>query len=147
MSHSNSDLLSKQDIPLVSLNIMNRTHQEEIDIINNIYALLQQDDSSTEQISALLDQWSEHTREHFERENRFMQQYHFPAYPVHANEHQQTLEIMLQNLDRWKQDHNNAALKHYMASEWLNWFKAHVASMDMVTAQFLDQVMPENEKQ
>ncbi len=146
MSHSNSDLLCKQDIPLVSLDIMNQTHQEEIDIINNIYALLQQEDSSTEQITDLLDQWLEHTQEHFERENRFMQQYHFPAFPIHSNEHQQTLEIMSQHLDHWKHNHDNEALKHYMAVDWLNWFKAHVASMDMVTAQFLDQVMPENEK-
>ena len=133
------EFLSEQDIPLVSINFMNNTHQEEAEIVNalarNITAR-KNGDADDDAITRLLDEWLQHTVAHFERENELMRETGFPAYPVHSEEHEIALQRMRTVIDAWRENQDIELVSDYVFTLWPAWFKGHVNSMDMVTAQF-----------
>ena len=133
------EFLSEQDIPLVSINFMNNTHQEEAEIVNalarNITAR-KNGDADDDAITRLLDEWLQHTVAHFERENELMRETGFPAYPVHSEEHEIALQRMRAVIDAWRENQDIELVSDYIFTLWPAWFKGHVNSMDMVTAQF-----------
>ncbi len=140
-----SPVLATEDIPPVAVDSMNATHKEEVELINQLGELLRAaadgapDDAA---ISAQLKAWLEHTRAHFERENRLMREYGFPPYAVHAAEHANVLTELETLRDLWEQNHNPEPLTRYVFDRWPAWFDRHVNSMDKVTAQFLSRFIP-----
>jgi len=131
--------LNPETIPLVSINFMNQTHQEEVVMVNTLIQEIndrlsgKQNDS---EISQQLNEWLEHTKAHFSRENELMQETGFPAFPVHSEEHEMALSGMQKVVDTWLQNKDIKLLKDYVFSQWPNWFMAHVSSMDKITAEF-----------
>ncbi|WP_456380074.1 bacteriohemerythrin [Thiolapillus sp.] len=133
-------VLSPEDIPGIALESMNATHHEEAVLVNTLGALLQRaDDGKVDEaaISAALDEWITHTEEHFARENRLMQEYGFPPYAIHAEEHASALENLRQIQQQWTENHQAEDLGNFVFNTWPQWFQMHVNSMDNVTAQFL----------
>jgi hemerythrin len=131
-------LVDPNAIPQVALHSMNDTHAEEVELINRIADLLQQD-SSTLDRSALeqaLDEWLEHTRQHFEREHALMEQSGFPAYPIHRREHQRVLGLIEQLVEDFRRGGEIAPLADFVLEQWPAWFDQHVRTMDTATAQF-----------
>ncbi len=126
-------------IPQVALDFMNTVHCEELTLVQSISDLIDTDSPDNNKISELLDQWVTHTEQHFERENRYMQEYRFPAYPVHSNEHDAALKQIRQVQQQWNQQQDLEPLKQYLQSDWPAWFKNHISTMDFITAQFLSQ--------
>ena len=126
-------------IPQVALDFMNTVHCEELTLVQSISGLIDTGSPDNNKISELLDQWVTHTEQHFERENRYMQEYRFPAYPVHSNEHDAALKQIRQVQQQWNQQQDLEPLKQYLQSDWPAWFKNHISTMDFITAQFLSQ--------
>lgn len=126
-------------IPQVALDFMNTVHCEELTLVQSISGLIDADSPDNQKISELLDHWVTHTEQHFERENRYMQEYRFPAYPVHSNEHDAALEQIRQVRQQWDHEHDLESLQQYVQQEWPAWFKNHISTMDFITAQFLSQ--------
>ena len=132
--------LDPADIPGIAVDSMNATHQEEVVMVNELAAMLQKlqaGEADETDIDQQLQQWLEHTEQHFSRENRLMQEYAFPPYPVHAQEHAAALELLRQIIGNWRQQRNLEALTQDVFQDWPQWFNRHVSSMDYVTAQFL----------
>ncbi|WP_457669710.1 bacteriohemerythrin [Thiolapillus sp.] len=133
-------VFAPEDIPGIALGSMNDTHHEEVTLVNALGALLQQArDGNTDEaaITAALDEWIHHTEEHFARENRLMQEYGFPPYAVHAQEHTFALENLRKIQQQWTENHDVDELSGFVFNTWPQWFQMHVNSMDNVTAQFL----------
>ncbi len=131
--------LSPENIPLVSINFMNNTHLEEVDMVNNLMLEVKNKLSGKQNdndISAQLSQWLEHTQAHFARENELMQETGFPAFSVHSEEHEIALNRMQTVVDAWLQNKDIDLINDYVFTLWPNWFRAHVSSMDKVTADF-----------
>lgn len=126
-------------IPQVALDFMNTVHCEELTLVQAISGLIDTDDPDNNKISELLEEWVTHTQQHFERENRYMQEYMFPAYPVHSNEHTAALEQLRGIQQQWNRIHDLESLKQYVQLVWPAWFKNHISTMDFITAQFLSQ--------
>jgi hemerythrin len=131
-------------MPEVALASMNEVHLEEIGLINRlaervIHAF--DGDLNPEEINAPLAEWVEHTRAHFEGENRLMESYVFPPYPVHKAEHDKLLASIDALHDQWLRDHGLTQLANFIFVEWRAWFDQHVKSMDRVTAEFLSRVI------
>jgi hemerythrin len=123
---------------------MNDVHLEEVALINRLGELVLQGlagEADIKQISQPLIEWANHTRAHFESENRLMESYAFPPYPVHKAEHTQVLERIDSLIAAWSQDQGLEQLADFIFVEWRAWFDQHVKSMDSVTAQFLSQFM------
>lgn len=75
----------------------------------------------------------QHTEQHFERENRLMQQSAFPAESEHAGEHQRVLGEFKQfktRVDKGLITFGRAFVKDRLPA----WFQLHVATMDSALA-------------
>lgn len=134
-----SSSLRPENIPPVAIKFMNRTHREEVAIVNSLMGALkarlsgEQNDS---EISRQLEVWLEHTEAHFEGENELMQDTGFPAFAVHSAEHENTLDRMQTVVNEWYQNKNIERLHDYVCNQWPAWFMTHVNTMDKVTAEF-----------
>lgn len=134
--------LDPENIPLVDIDFMNSTHFEELTIANELgeYVSQYQDGDTSEENAAkileLLNKWLEHTIPHFEHENQLMQETSFPAYQVHAGEHEAAIERFKAIISAWEDNKDIELISDYIFTQWPNWFNAHVNSMDMMTAKF-----------
>jgi len=143
MSTKPKTILDAKTIPQVALDFMNKTHSEEVELVQNLGEALTSfshhttpSQQETDAITRQLTDWLAHTEAHFARENQLMQDTGFPAYEIHASEHNMALNKMKTVIQRWQEEQDINALEDYIFSSWPNWFDAHVNSMDMVTAQF-----------
>lgn len=120
--------------PPVAVDFMNRDHDE---FAARRETLLEQIASGAETaIDALLDELFDHTVRHFADEEKLMQDTGFPVFPVHKGEHDSVLADMAQRIGQWKSGRDLAALRDWLEHAVGDWFVAHVASMDTVTARF-----------
>ncbi|HPE59479.1 MAG TPA: hemerythrin family protein [Thiolinea sp.] len=132
-------------LPEVALDFMNTVHCEELSLVAELKAALEQPDTVTDDVVAdRLQAWLEHTGAHFAREERLMQEYHFFAYPVHRGEHEWALAQLKAVQRRWQEQHNRTALLNYL-QEWRSWLQQHIGTMDTVTALYLSRFNPEVE--
>jgi len=133
-------VLKVDEIPRVAVDSMNRTHEEEVELVNRLGSLIRQAEAGepdTAAIDQALKHWITHTEAHFDRENRLMQEYGFPPYPVHAQEHATVLEEIRGLQSRWLETRDLEPLGEFVLKRWPRWFTMHVNSMDTITAQFL----------
>lgn len=143
MTIKNKTILNAGTIPHVALDFMNKTHFEEIELVEKLGEAIteyQQSDEITadeiRSLSNLLDAWLVHTKAHFDRENELMLDIQFPMVSVHSGEHDRVLEEMDSIIKSWLSNHDIDALADYVFSSWPEWFDNHVNSMDMITAHF-----------
>jgi len=128
-----------QNIPQVALGFMNSDHKAFVDIFNTLADLLAQSSRERHEVSALLEQLLEHSREHFAREEQQMIQFSFPAYSCHKSEHEQVLVEMEKELDAWRAAGDVQWLNDYL-EQLPEWLAGHIASMDTVTANYISQM-------
>ncbi|TNF33567.1 MAG: hypothetical protein EP315_08225 [Gammaproteobacteria bacterium] len=129
-------------IPEVAIGSMNETHREEVELVNELGALLDQGlkgEVAEPEITAKLNQWVDHTRQHFDSENQLMEEYGFPALPIHRDEHSRMMAIIESLREQWLADRLVEPLAEFIFRKWPEWFDIHVNSMDRVTAQFISQ--------
>lgn len=138
---SNKIILDANSIPQVDLGFMNNTHFEEIEMVKELGEFIvayqeNETESNAEKITTLLNSWLEHTEAHFARENELMQETHFPAYPIHSQEHEAAFNQMKTVTTAWHTDKDIETVAEFVFAFWPDWFNAHVNSMDMMTARF-----------
>jgi len=138
----NNNVLETEDIPQVAMDAMNDVHRDELNIVNNVNAAIVA--NNNDEISRLCQQWIEHTKAHFERENYMMEKYDFPAFHCHHREHVEALQGLENIIELWKNTNNIEELAQYVQQTWPNWYVSHIGSMDIVTSGYIKQAM-ENE--
>lgn len=137
-----SPVLDLEMVPQVALDTMNDTHREEVELINQLGVLLEKSMDGQADIVAItdkLEEWVEHTRQHFNRENQLMEEFGFPAYPMHSGEHQRVLAQIEDLQQQWLNNKAVEPLAEFIFHDWPRWFDMHVNTMDTVTAQFIRQ--------
>lgn len=143
MNMQSNKAINKETVALVDVDFMNATHLEEVDMVNLLGELIVEygkqekpAESDGDQITQLLENWLQHTYDHFERENTLMREIEFPASPVHMGEHERAYTKMASVVDEWKESKDIALIKDYVFYLWPAWFEAHVTTMDTMTARF-----------
>ena len=131
----NNNVLEAVQIPQVAMDIMNDVHREELEIVNNISAAIANNDTAN--ITQLCDQWLEHTKAHFEKENTLMKTHSFPAFHCHHGEHIEALQILESIINSWQENADLEALTIYVRNTWPEWYINHISSMDTVTSTFI----------
>lgn len=134
-----NNVLEYADVPQVAMDAMNEVHREELEIVNNIHVAIV--NKNEQEITLLCEQWLEHTKAHFDKENRLMEKYGFPAFHCHHSEHVealQGLEVIIQN---WKDKKDWQDLTAYVVDIWPHWYITHISTMDTVTSAFIKQSM------
>ena len=127
-------------IPRVALAFQNEDHETEGHLLNAVAEALdryRRGDEGQDAVLAPLEALVEHTREHFDRENRVMQEQGFPAYPVHQGEHSRVLSQMEREAFAFREQGDTDRLWRYVSSVVPEWFVTHIQTMDAVTAQFV----------
>jgi hemerythrin-like metal-binding protein len=135
-------VVDTETMPRVALASMNQVHLEEVDLINRLGEMMDAISKGVldaEQINQILIEWVEHTRCHFDGENRLMKIHAFPPYSVHAAEHAKVMTRIESVRDQWLNEGDLDSLADFIFVEWRTWFDQHVKSMDSVTAEFLNQ--------
>lgn len=133
----NNNVLEYKDIPQVAMDAMNGVHKEELDIVNNVNSAIV--GGNENEITKLCQQWLEHTKAHFDRENYLMEKYDFPAFHCHHGEHVEALEGLQAIIQVWSDKKDLEALTVYVTVTWPQWYVSHIASMDTVTSAFIKQ--------
>ncbi len=109
------------DYPQLAQDFMNREHETFVNL------MIDAED-------ALL--MGRFTVQHFRRLVQHSQE-HFPAYPMHKQEHERVLATMISLLEGYEDDQNILPLLNYVQEVLPDWFAGHITSMDKVTAEFL----------
>lgn len=131
----NNNVLEIAQIPQVAMDAMNDVHREELILVNSVSAAIAKND--TAQISELCEQWLEHTKAHFGKENTLMETHHFPAFHCHHGEHVEALQGLESVINDWKENADLDALATYVRDTWPAWYINHISTMDTVTSAFI----------
>lgn len=130
-------MIDIHNVPKVWLDFMDRDHEAATEITNRLMAEVDQSSPDKDKITAGLKQLLAHCQEHFASEEKQMQNYNFPPYPVHKAEHERVLTEMSSELVSWHETNDMPRLKHYLFDVLSSWFVGHIATMDTVTASFI----------
>jgi hemerythrin len=137
-------LIDKQDIPQVALESMNKTHFDEIEIINELHALLTRalaGEPLEAEIKAAIENFADHVEKHFASEEALMTEYGFPAIVIHKGEHDRVRAELFGIINKWRNDGDIAPLADYLVNVHGEWARNHIGTMDTMTAYFLVENM------
>lgn len=126
-----TSLIEKNGFILVDHDPIDYDHDEFVMLLSRLNT------ADNNDFPALFQQLFEHTEQHFERENRFMEQSAFPAQTEHKGEHLRVLGEFKQFKKRV--DKGMIAFGRSFARERLpQWFELHVTTMDSALAAHLN---------
>lgn len=115
---------------------LDQTHQEFVELLNELVALLAQDGADP---LPLYTQLLAHTEEHFAMEERWMAATGFAPENCHSRQHAMVLEVMREVQVRAHARQDLQPLRDLLP-ELLNWFPAHAEMMDAALIYHLGQV-------
>ena len=137
--------IEPSDVPTLPVPFMNEDHQRERALVNDLEEALgahaRGDADTLEPVLGKLALLAVHTREHFLREEAAMREAGFPAYPVHKLEHDRVLAEMNREASLFRARGDAERLRRYLFEALPDWFRRHVRTMDVVTAQFVAERM------
>lgn len=132
-------MIQKNDLPLVSLDSMNKTHFEEVAIINK---LLEQLDNSADFKIVLetLEKLLEHMQEHFASEEKLMKDFQYPSINMHKADHGKVLNETRYAEMQWRNRKDEDALREYLEGDIVPWLDQHIKAMDVPMADYILQM-------
>ena len=136
-------IIYAEQVEYMSVEQMQKTHEDEIKIINEIEKLAYEYEKGTiekGEFENKLDEYIEHVKEHFASEERLMQEYNFPSYEMHKLAHDMFLMDLQYATRQWKEfgDINKIINFVFKTPEWI---VMHVNSVDAPTADYLARKM------
>lgn len=139
-------IIYAEQVEYMSVDQMQKTHEDEIKIINEIAKLTIGYERGTiekEELENKLDEYIEHVKAHFANEERLMQEYNFPSYEMHKLAHDMFLMDLQYATRQWKEFGDIQKMINFVAKT-PEWIVMHVKSVDAPTADYLARKM-ENE--
>jgi hemerythrin len=129
-------MINIDELTLVSLDSMNKTHFEEISIINKL--LLQVNEQADFKIvSKTFEELIEHMQQHFCSEEELMKKYQFPSFNMHKADHDKVLAQVRYAEMEWRNKKDLDSLNEYLQEELIIWLDQHIKAMDTPMADFL----------
>ena len=117
------------DAYLLGFQPMDDTHREFVELVEAMMAANDAD------FAALLDRFSKHATEHFERERQWMESSGFPATECHVDEHGAVMQSV--TLVREVVAKGDIAEGRRLARELAKWFPGHADYMDASLAAWM----------
>ena len=132
-------MICKNNLPIVSLDSMNKIHFEEIEILN---ALLEEFDNKVdfEILSKKLENLLEHMQQHFTSEEKLMQQFQYPSFRMHKADHDKVLNETRYAEMQWRNKKDKDALREYIEDDIVPWLDQHIKAMDMPMADYISNI-------
>ena len=128
-------MIDKTKLPTVAFDDMNAVHFEEVDLINDLLAKIDEGDDAdiTQALEALL----AHMQEHFDYEEGMLKNRGFGMYDIHRSDHQRIMGETRMAYMNWRNFRDRDALKEFMEENFIEWLNLHIQAMDSVAADFL----------
>jgi hemerythrin len=130
--------------PQVDLEFMNAEHRKAFDDANEIKRLLEAAKTDLKSVEKSIDQQLEQfqadTINHFYLEEKYMEEYQFPARLKHQQAHHQFLERFKVQYEYWHSKRDLTAverLEHYFTEDFSKWLINHIVTIDTVTASYI----------
>ena len=136
-------LLYAEQVEYLDVDQMQKTHEDEIELLNEIEKLAIRygmDKSNLNQLEEKLDMYIAHVKEHFANEERLMEKYDFPSYEMHKMAHDMFLLDLDYAIKHWKEFGNIDKIINfiYKSPEWI---VMHINSVDAPTSIYLAKKM------
>jgi len=132
-------LMDVKDVQLVSNDMMNILHEEEIEVINNFHdAVLAKD---IEKIDELFKVVLFDIEDHFTTEEDMMEQSKFYAMQMHKSEHDTMRKKVKELSEGWQREKDPEKIKDFLENEFRHWIQLHVARWDSETAMHIGDNM------
>ena len=128
-------LIRPDEIQKVANMFMNAVHEDEIDLINDLYDSLKAND--IDKADKLMEELLVDVEDHFSTEEALMKESDFFGYPMHKADHDRMRKEIKQVYDRWKQDKDPKKVIDFLENKFVPWLKLHVAQWDSVTAMHM----------
>jgi len=130
--------LNPSDIPEVAMPFMQKTHLEEVAMLNELYDLFDRNEQGEEvlELDLKIEALIEHTHAHFAREEEMMLALSFPPYPVHKQAHDQFFQGFEAVVVQWRESGDVIPVANFLRQITPAWMQQHISTMDFVTANF-----------
>ena len=129
-------LVNIDEIEHLDFDVMQQTHEEEIQMLNEIDALakkFQTDESLKTELEEKMEAYVDHVVDHFENEERLMLVHNFSGYSMHRLEHENVLKRFDEAYGPWKREGDIWGMVKFLRST-PQWIKEHIAAMDTMTS-------------
>ena len=130
-------MINKTQLPTVAFDDMNAVHFEEVDLINDLLAKIDEGDDTdiTRALEALL----AHMQAHFDYEEGMLKNRGFAMFDIHRSDHQRIMGQTRIAYMNWRNFRDRDALKDFIEDDFIEWLSLHSQAMDSVAADFLMQ--------
>ncbi|WP_448584017.1 bacteriohemerythrin [Thermocrinis sp.] len=128
-------VLRKEDLPMVANVIMNALHEDEVELINELYQVCQE--GNVDAVDQLLQLLVQDVEDHFTTEEELMREAEFFAYPMHKAEHDSMRKRIGELLERWRKSRELKEVQKFIQEELVPWLLLHIARWDATTALHL----------
>jgi hemerythrin len=118
---------------------IDQTHQEFVELLNQLGASLQAADASSPPVLAVYQRLLAHTEQHFAMEEGFMAATGFATDNCHSKQHAMVLDVMREVLAHTVTTQDLAPMRNLL-SELVNWFPSHAEMMDAALVFHMSQV-------
>ena len=132
--------LDPSHLPPTELESMNRDHRDQVELVNAVLdaaAAFERSEAHLGTLDEAVDDFAEHTTEHFRQEEDQMLRFQFPAFALHAEEHARVLVALRAAVEGWKKERDVEALRAFVGQEFVRWLTHHIATMDLMCARFV----------
>lgn len=132
--------LDPDALPQVAVGFMNADHREEARLLGAVVtalAALRERRGGRPEVARAWAGLVQHTRAHFAREERAMEQTRFPPLEMHCAEHALVLAAMDAEARAFEEGGEPAHLARYVEQAMPDWLRRHIETMDSVTARYL----------
>ena len=139
-------LIYTEQVEDMSVEQMQKTHEDEIKILNEIDKLAIKFDRGDVELNELeekIDEYIAHVKAHFANEERLMEEYDFPSYEMHKMAHDMFLADLQYATMQWKR-YGDIKKIIYFIRKTPEWIVMHVNSVDAPTADYLARKMEES---
>ncbi len=135
-----SQALSWSDALSLNQPQIDQTHQEFVELLNELGASLQAaDENSPQPVLAVYQRLLAHTEQHFAMEEGFMAATGFAADNCHSKQHAMVLDVMREVLVHTVTTQDLAPMRNLL-TELANWFPSHAEMMDASLVFHMNQV-------
>ncbi|EDP75133.1 hemerythrin domain-containing protein [Hydrogenivirga sp. 128-5-R1-1] len=128
-------LIKPNEIQKVANMFFNAVHEDEIELINQLYDALKAND--VEKADKLMDELLVDVEDHFSTEEAMMKEADFFGYPMHKADHDKMRKEIKEVYDNWKEKKDPKKVMDFLENKLVPWLKLHVAQWDSVTAMHI----------
>ncbi len=120
---------------LENLLSIDKLHYKEVKILNDLHDLVLK--KKKKKIDKKLEQLVEDVEHHFEKEEKKMFKYNYPAANKHQYAHHCSLEKLYEARREWRRSKDIGGLKNYLENGFTPWLNGHIMSMDKLACDYL----------